>query len=367
MAEADPKFAPVENAEEAAPAQNAPPADGENPPSRVGKRVRLALMLAVPLLLLALGGYFWIEGRNYASTDNAYIHQDTVSVAAEIAGPIVEVAVKENERVEAGDLLFRIDPTPYRIALAQAEADLASAKVGVGQLQTRAQGTSVDISGAQEDIRFAQDNFQRQQDLLDRGFTTRADWEDARHDLQQARESLRQAEAARDLANSALSRGDSANYPAVAAAEARIEQAKLNLKRTEVHAPVAGVISQTDRLQVGQQTMTGVPAVSIVVSDGSWIEANFKETDLARMQPGQPVRVEIDAYPGLELNGHVASIGAGTGSNFSLLPPQNATGNWVKVTQRVPVRIEFDETSPRPLIAGLSADVRVDLRADGDR
>ena len=129
-----------------------------------------------------------------------------------------------------------------------------------------------------------------------------------------------------------------------------------------MRAPVAGTISQADRLQVGQQMVTGLPAVSIVVNGRSWVEANFKETDLNHMRVGQPAEVSFDAYPGLTLKGHVQSIGAGTGSEFSVLPAQNATGNWVKVTQRVPVRIAIDDRSPRQLIAGQSADVRIDVR-----
>ena len=352
MAEADPAF-------------SAETTEARRP--KKGRALRTLLMLIVPLLLLAGGAYMWIQASRYATTDNAYVHQDSVAVTAEVGGPIVEIAVAENETVEKGDLLFRINPEPYRIALMQAEADLASAQVGVGQLETQAAGTGVDIAGAREDISYAEDAFQRQQELLDRGFTTRASWEDARHELQDARERLRQDEAARANAQAALARGSAPDYPAIEAAKARIEEAKLNLARTEVYAPISGVVSQTDRLQEGQQVVSGVPVVTIVASTGGWIEANFKETDLGDIVPGMPATVEIDAYPGVELSGHGASIGAGTGSNFSLLPAQNATGNWVKVTQRVPVRIELDEESPRPLIAGLSADVSIDLKADGDR
>jgi membrane fusion protein (multidrug efflux system) len=150
--------------------------------------------------------------------------------------------------------------------------------------------------------------------------------------------------------------------PRIAAARAQLDQAMLNLSRTTVRAPAAGIVSQAERLQAGSQLVQGLPALSIVVGDRSWVEANFKETQLNKVRIGQPVEVTIDAYSGLKLKGHVWSFGAGTGSEFSVLPAQNANGNWVKVTQRVPVRIAIDESSPRPLIAGLSADVKVDVR-----
>ncbi|MBC7986365.1 MAG: HlyD family secretion protein, partial [Sphingomonadaceae bacterium] len=153
----------------------------------------------------------------------------------------------------------------------------------------------------------------------------------------------------------------------IATARARRSQAALDLERTVVRAPVSGTVSQTSRLQVGQMAVAGLPAVSIVSGGQAWIEANFKETDLGRMHVGQLARVTFDAYPGLIITGRVESIGAGTGAEFSLLPAQNASGNWVKVTQRVPVRIAFDSAPPRAMIAGLSAHVRVDVRGDGDR
>ncbi|WP_156257032.1 HlyD family secretion protein, partial [Sandarakinorhabdus oryzae] len=153
--------------------------------------------------------------------------------------------------------------------------------------------------------------------------------------------------------------------PALAAARAQRRAAELNLARTVVRAPIAGRITQGDRLQPGQEIVSGLPVVTIVDNEHSYVEANFKETDLANMAPGQPTRISFDAYPDVVLNGHVASIGAGTGSEFSVLPAQNATGNWVKVTQRVPVRISIDQASPRPLIAGISSHVTV--YTDGKR
>jgi|TARA_R100000501_G_scaffold17911_1_gene34651 membrane fusion protein (multidrug efflux system) len=350
MAEADPQFPSS--------AQQRPMAD-ETP----GKRgpSRLLIMLSVPLLLLAIGTYLWLMSGKTVSTDNAYVHQNVVSISPDVTGRIVEVSAAENTEVEAGDLLFRIDPDPYRIALAAAEADLATAKVDVGGLQTDIGGTEVKIAAAREDLAFAQDDYQRQSELMDRGFTTRTRFQAAEHGVAVAREKLNAALAARTRAQASLSRGGASTYPAVASALAKVEKARLDLARTSVLAPAAGTVSQADRLQVGQVMVSGVPALSLVVRGESWIEANYKETDLNQIRPGQPAKISIDAYDGLELDGHVASIGAGTGSSFALLPAQNANGNWVKVTQRVPVRLELDSPSPRPLITGLSAHVSVDI------
>jgi membrane fusion protein (multidrug efflux system) len=198
--------------------------------------------------------------------------------------------------------------------------------------------------------------------LLGRGFTTRSRYDQALHDVQEARERLANAQASAASARSALAAGGTASQPAVQAALVAREQALLNLARTEIRAPADGTISQTDRLQVGAAVVSGIPVVTVVRGATAYVEANYKETDLANMYVGQPASVEIDAYPGLEICGHVASIGAGTGSQFSILPAQNANGNWVKVTQRVPVRIAMDCDPGRPLIAGLSADVTVDTR-----
>ena len=332
-------------------------------PAKRRNWLRLILMLAVPLLVAAAGGYMWLTSGRYVSTDNAYVHQDKVSIASEVNGVIVDVAVRENQRVKKGDLLFRIDPRPYRIALAQAEAQIASAGVQVNQLQTRVSGTGADIEGAQANMQFAQANFDRYAELLRRGFTTRAQYDAALHDVQEARERLANARAEAATARSALAGGGTSSQPAVEAARVARERALLDLRRTEVRAPADGIVSQVQRLQVGNAAVAGVPLVTLVRSDAVYVEANYKETDLADMFVGQRATIELDAYPDLEVEGHVASIGAGTGSEFSVLPAQNATGNWVKVTQRVPVRIAIDHEPGRALIAGLSAEVKVDTES----
>lgn len=352
MADADPRIEATTATELAVPTPEAKPRR---------KLLRPLLMFGVPLLVIGAVALWWSLSGGTVSTDNAYVQQDKVSVASDVAGRIVEVAVRENQPVKAGDLLFRIDPEPYRIALAQAEAAIANAQVQVTTLQANYQGTGADIQAARDRIASAREDYNRQKALMDRGFTTRARFEQAQHAVEQANASLQSAIASADEARAKLSSGSAVPgvNPVIAAARAQRAKALLDLERTARRAPVDGVVSQADRLQVGQMMMSGLPAVTIVRDRGSWVEANFKETDLNKMRVGQPAEVRFDAYPGLKLKGHVASIGAGTGSEFSVLPAQNANGNWVKVTQRVPVRIAIDEASPRQLIAGLSADVTV--------
>jgi membrane fusion protein, multidrug efflux system len=320
--------------------------------------LRAVLMLFVPALLLLAGGYYWFAGADKVSTDNAAVKQDIVAVSAQVAGAVVEVAVEDGDKVKRGDLLFRIDPAPFRVAVEQAEAQLAAARLQTRQLRTEAAGTGADIVGAQANLAIKRNTLSRQQTLLKRGFTTRTDYEDALNEVRTAETQLADARARSANAAAAIAPGE---QPSVAQAQATLDKARLDLSRTEVRAPMDGVVANSDRLQPGQAVAPGIGLLSLVHGEGAWVEANFKEKDLARMAPGQVAHIEVDAYPDQEFTGHVASIGAGTGSQFAVIPAQNANGNWVKVTQRVPVRIVFDGRPSRQMIAGLSATVTVEL------
>ncbi len=322
--------------------------------------LRLALMLVVPLALLAAGAYYWVISGKSVSTDNASVKQDIVAISAQVSGPVAEVFVKEGDVVKPGQLLFRIDPAPFRVALLQAQAQLAAAQLEERKLESTAAGTGGDITGAAASLAIAERGLQRQSQLLAQGFTTRPNYDDALSQVTVARTQLADARARAANAQSALV--GSGEQPGEASARAAIARARLDLRNTEVRAPSGGVVSSAERLLRGQSVVPGVSMLSIVRGQDAWIEANFKEKDLERMVPGQPVTIELDAYPDQDLKGHVASIGAGTGSEFAILPAQNANGNWVKVTQRVPVRIAFDTKPTRPLIAGLSANVSVALQ-----
>jgi len=358
MAEADPAL------QKPAMAGAAPVPAPETVEKRPGQTKRIVLMLVVPLLIAAVGAYFWMTSGRSVSTDNAYVKQDIVSVSSDVGGRIVEVKVHENQMVKAGDVLFVVDQAPYKVVLEQANAQIANAQVEVGKLQTDVRASSVDITGARENVFYAEEDLKRQQALMNDGFTTRARLQQSEQALDNARTRLRTAEADAAKARAAAATGAQVPglNPEIAAARAQRDQAALNLQRTVVRAPTSGRISQADRLQIGQMAIQGLPLVSIVVSDRAWITANFKETDLDHMRPGQFATIKLDAYSGAPIKGHVESIGAGTGSEFSVLPAQNANGNWVKVTQRVPVRIAIDGKTDRPMIAGLSAKVVVDIR-----
>jgi membrane fusion protein, multidrug efflux system len=317
---------------------------------------RTILMLIVPALLLLGGGYYWLASGGSVSTDDAQVKQDIVSVSPQVNGQVVQVLVRNGARVKRGDLLFRIDPQPYRVALEQAQAQLATAQLQTQVLRTTAAGTGGDITGAEANLEIKRNALGRQQALLKQGFTTRSDYEDALNEVRSAETQLADARARAANAGAAVAPGE---QPQIAQARAAVDKARLDLERTDVRAPMDGTIENADKLQVGQMAVLGVGMVSLVHSTTAWVEANFKEKDVGRMVPGQRATVEVDAYSGQKFEGHVQSIGAGTGSEFSLLPAQNANGNWVKVTQRVPVRIAFDGTPSKPMIAGLSVTATV--------
>jgi membrane fusion protein (multidrug efflux system) len=326
---------------------------------------RPLLMVLLPLIIIAGGAYLWLTSGRSVSTDNAYVSQDKVSISSDVTGRVIEVDVGESQQVHKGQVLFRIDPEPFRIALEQATANLATARAQVAGMRSTFTGKGADVSGKREAIAYDEIDLKRQQDLMKDGFTTRARLEQAEHTLAQGHADMNSALADEANASAALAGtpgGPIDRHPLVLAAAAARDKAALDLRRTNVIAPADGLASQTTKVQPGQIVALGVPTMSLLLSGHDWVEANFKETDLDHMRIGQKATVKLDAYPGTPLSGHVLSIGGGTGSEFSVLPAQNATGNWVKVVQRVPVRIAIDDHRGLPPIAGLSANVTVDLQ-----
>ncbi len=323
-------------------------------------RRRIVLMLALPFLLVAVGLYFWLTGGRSVSTDNAYVQQDMVAISSDVTGRILSVNVRESQPVKRGDVLIQLADRPFQIALAEAEANLAAARLDVADLRSGTAGRVADVTARRDALAFARSELGRQEQLFKDGFATRARLQAAQSAVIQAESSLASALADEASARARANAAGSGTHPLVLAAMAARDKAAFDLSRTTIKAPADGLASQTTRVLPGQVMASGIPTMSLVLSDRRWIEANFKETDLEKMRVGQLAVIELDAYPGTEIIGKVESIGAGTGSEFSVLPAQNATGNWVKVVQRVPVRIALPATSPVPLIAGLSASVKVE-------
>lgn len=318
--------------------------------------LKTILMLIVPALLIVGGAYYWLTSGGSVSTDDAQIKQDIVSVSAQVTGPVQRVYVRNGSQVKRGDILFQIDPAPFQVALENAQAQLAAAELQTTQLKTQAAGTGADITGSEANLAIKQNALSRQTALLKQGFTTRSAYDDALNDVKTAEQQLEDAKAKAANAHAAIAPGQ---QPQVAQAQAAVDKAKLDLSRTTVRAPMDGTVENADNLQVGQMAAEGLGMLSVVHSSNAWVEANFKEKDVGRMVPGQRAEIEVDAYPGKKFPAHVQSVGAGTGSEFSLLPAQNANGNWVKVTQRVPVRIAFNGNPEKPMIAGLSVNATV--------
>ncbi len=334
-------------------------------------RRRFIIMASVPVLLLLVGGWLWLSGGRYVSTDNAYVQLDKLMITGEAAGRIVEVDVGENQAVKKGDLILRLDPAPYQNAVDQASAAVAGARLQVEQLRASYQQATAQLKLAGDNVAFQEVNFKRQQDLLAKGVASQATYDQTQNALQSAEQARTQAEQAQIAARAALGGNvdiESDQHPAVMQALAALATAKLNLQHTVVRAPANGIIAQTDRLIVGQYvtdpTLSPTPLCALVETDRAWVEANYKETDLNHMRVGQAATVWFDAYPGHKFAGTVESIGAGTGAEFAVLPAQNATGNWIKVVQRVPVRIHLtDPNVDVPLRSGLSSYVTVDTKA----
>ncbi len=331
------------------------------------KKPKKLLMAALPLVVVAAGLWIWLDSGRYEETDNAAFQQARISVASDLSGRVTAVQVGDSQRVKAGDPLFRVDPEPYRLALAQAEAALSQARLGIDQLRAAYRLALAQEKVAQDSYDYYQTELTRQRAITGRGAGTESALDAARHNANAARETLA---AAKQTAVSALA-GLAGNadietdaHPTVQAAIVARDKAAYNLSLTEVKAPADGIVYKADSFKPGQFVTAGATLFSLVESGDAWVTANFKETQIGRMQPGQSATVEFDTFPGRDFKAVVESIGAGTGAEFSVLPAQNATGNWVKVTQRVPVRLRMAQDSDlNGLRSGLSASVTVDTRA----
>ena len=328
------------------------------------ERLRLPLMLVLPIILAVFGAAEYLAEEPYVWTDDAFVRAPKESLNARVAGQVVEIAVKDNQRVRKGQLLFRIDPEPYHIAVDQAEARLGSARIQIDALKAIYLQQLAELQSAKDSADFDQREYARKKALVASDFTPRELYERAETDLKVAHQHITSVE--QQIANTAAALNGDPNieidhHPTVRAAKAQLERARLDLSYATVVAPDDGIVTRVDDLQVGDFVNPGAAVFSLLSSQRIWIEANFRETGLAHMRPGQEATIDVDAYPDRRFKAHVVSMSPGTGSDFAVLPPENATGNWVKVVQRLPVRLELDEFDPnRPLFSGISVTVGLD-------
>lgn len=327
--------------------------------------LRPALITCGPALLVLVGAYLYLTSGRYVSTDDAYVRADITQISTDVAGRVIEVAVRENDQVKAGQVLFRLDDTPFRYALERAQAQLAMARLDVEALRATYAQKQADLKAAQDTLDFQGREFDRQKSLLASHVSSQQLYDQAQHNVDAARQNLDSTRQA--LANVLANLGgdpkmETDKHPRVLAAKAQLDQAALDLSHTVIYAPNGGTVAKVDKLQKGEYVTAGTPLFSLIGKD-IWVEANFKETELTHMRPGQEATVEVDTYPGRSFKGRLAGISPGTGSEFSVLPPQNATGNWVKVVQRLPVRILLSESDgDMPLRSGMSVTVDVDTK-----
>ncbi len=328
-------------------------------------RLRRPLLWGGPILLIAAALYFYLTSGRYQSTEDAYLRAAQVQISADVSGRVAQIDVHDNEAVRKGQVLFRLDPRRFRIAVAAARARLAATRLAVRSLEADYRADRAALRSAESQQEYAAREFHRRQRLLAIGVSSRSQFDRARLALQQARAGVA---AARQQIQSVLARlGGQPDlpvreHPQVAEAQAALDHALLELSYATVRAPTAGIVTEVDHLQVGGYLPLATPAFLLVSTRDVWVEADFKEDQIENILPGDKATVSLDAYPQKTYHALVASVMPGTGAQFSILPPQNATGNWVKVVQRVGVRLHLLGALP-PVHSGLSATVTVDTQS----
>ena len=358
-----------------------PNADGPAAPNPKRKKALAAVAAVVALGGMAYGAYWALVLNHYESTDNAYVQGNVVQLTPQIGGTVVAIGADDTDHVKAGQVLVKLDPADAQVALDQAEAQLAQAVREVrtlfannSTLKAQIALREADVARARSDAARAQDDVSRRAPLLATGAVGKEEFNHASSQLAAARSSVAAAQsaalAAREqlASNQTLTDGVAVDqHPNVLRAAARVREAYLALQRADIVAPVDGYVAKRS-VQLGQRVQAGAPLLSVIALNQVWVEANFKESQLRNLRIGQPVALEADVYGSrADYRGHIEGLGAGTGAAFALLPAQNATGNWIKVVQRVPVRIALDpnELAAHPLRVGLSMQARVDIHQTG--
>ena len=330
----------------------------------VHRSVRILLLVVVPLVAVAVAFYVYATGGQEAETDNAYVKANIVPISSAVTGRVIQVMAHDNEAVTAGTVLFRLDPLPYQIAMDGAKARMDVIRTDVQSMRAEYRATLQEAAEARSRIDFLEKQLVRQEYLKEKGMTRGDTYDEARQAVVGAKSRLENIHERTNRVLANLS-GDPnlppERSPRYAEARAAYDAANLDMTRSFIKAPFTGVVSNM-KLQVGEYVEKGAPMFSLIDSGPVWIEANFKETQLTYMVVGQPAKVIADAYPDREFTASVETIASATGAEFAVLPPQNATGNWVKVVQRVPVRIKVEQTpgQPQQLRAGMTVNVSVD-------
>ena len=329
------------------------------------KILRLFLLIVIPVSAI-LAGVYWFESTGrYVTTENAYVKGHVIAVSTNIDGRVTDVMIDENQKVQKGDVLFRLDHESYKMMVRMAETKRETARQDIEATRAEYYQIIAEIEQSKTNVAYFEREARRQRQLASKAITTRARLDEAEFNLTSAK---KEVTTLRQKLRAVLARlgGDPRRnvelHPDFMAAETEISMARMNLGYTEIRAPVDGIITRL-KLEPGEWVEEGEPAFGLIANDKAWIEANLKETQLTHVREGQDVTVEIDAYPDVVWKASVASISPATGAEFSVLPPQNASGNWVKVVQRLPVRIEIENTPDHPpLRAGMTASITVDTR-----
>jgi membrane fusion protein, multidrug efflux system len=332
----------------------------------VRERLRAILLVGVPLVAAVAGLAFYLQGGRYIETDNAYVGAQKVLITPDISGKIIQVAVREGAHVKAGDELFSIDPEPFRLAVQQAKAKLAGVRTDFTKVKADYRSLVQLVELAQKNAELKQHDVERKNQLLATRTGSPSDLDTAMAGQVSAQLQAQYAAQQRDdMLNQLMGDPDLPieKFPAYMQAQAALAQAERDLDHTVLRAPIDGSATQVDNIQLGRFVAAGTPTFSVIDDAHPWVDANPKETDITWLKVGQMATVSVDTFPGHVFRGTVVSVAPGTGAQFAILPPQNANGNWVKVVQRVPVRIALDKNEATPALrAGMSATIDIDTK-----
>jgi membrane fusion protein (multidrug efflux system) len=358
------KVVPAPEAKASPEIEAAAPAKPARPAANGRKRLRTILLIVLPLTAASIGGGIYLMGGRYISTDNAYVGAQKVLITPDISGKVIHVAVREGQHVKAGDELLMLDAEPYKLALAAAQAKLNTARSDYEKAKSTLASLTTLADLAQKNVELKKRDVDRKSKLVASQAGSAADVDTAMTGLVTAQLQAQFSKQQRESTLSSLLGNPDlpmAQFPEYAQAKAAVDNAERDLDHTTLRAPIAGTATQVDNIQLGRFVAAGGPILSIIDDSSPWVDANPKETDITYLRIGQKATLDVDAFPDRTFKGTVISVSPGTGSQFSILPAQNASGNWVKVVQRVPVRIAFDKgQDTRLLRTGMSVNIQID-------